>query len=669
MNFGGGRGMLSGGGASSAATGATVPPGGGTAASINAAIAAAAAAAAADPRGRKQVVTLSGIYMLEAPIALASNVIVEATFADLVPTFTGGADDPTNTAIIADAAINAAKMSTTLTASVVKNTNTVTVTAAGTIAAGDWILIEGANDPGAPQDALLESDGASVVLSEVIQIASVAGNVLTTAWRLRQHHGSNHCTVRAITPVVGAEWRGGRVWGSESVTTACAVYGRYAVDLTVDRVRASGCSRAAIETLGVRGFRSRGIRSSGNNNAWLISSSTIGAVVSDLDGDQGVARVHALGLPRYPILLRWRCTDYSIDDIHLTGTACGMFLAGGEHIRIGSLDVTDTEITQAVYDRMVAGGEIQNLQGIPMAFGSGYAPLAIAEFVFDLRIDSIRCEDMKAPTSAGWTDNPFRARAVYLHDILACSVGQVAVISRGANPIVTGVVISDFSGKVDSISVAGCYFGLVTENVSNSIVVDRYTYEGTGGNAPNSSTPFYLNHWTPTNHAIHFREVLLSNGFSGFGFGVSFVGDPSFRIDHLSHEGYEFKDVIVARNETVTAFSQGDIVEIDSTSTVNDYVRIITPITSDANYEKRLAVVASGQPRDSGTGYMMIVALPAKLATVKASTAVVNKGDPLKYVATRRCVADTAAVHPFGKAMTYKAAGAEGMIRCSLPIA
>lgn len=646
-----------------------ISPGSNKAAEINAAITVASVGTSSD------VYLDAGTFYLEAPIVLKSGVTLVGvkgkTF--LAPTFTGAADDVANSCVVMDGALNTSILNTTLAASVSKNSTSITVAAAGTITAGDWILISGHNDPGAPQDALNESNGSSVVLYELIKVDSsyVSGTTIPLAWETRMHHGSNNCTVKAITPVIGAGLKDVRILGSEgSVTTANGLFARYCVECYDSGLQVSGCSRFAIDVIGCRDYSSSDFLSRGTNNGWGQFTSNISLKVKGYSGKQGVARVHSAGYPRYPILFRSRNTDVDVDDIHLTGTAVGMYISGGEHIRIGDVEITDVRITTAIYDRMVTSGEIDSGAPVFLGFGTGYGPLAAAEFGFDCTINSIRVEDVLVPSEAFWTaTTPLRARAVYLHDVLSGHVGTISVINRGVTGdthLVSGVELSDYSGHIDSISVAGYIYGLTFSNSSNSIVVDRYDFKGGGGTTPNSTIPILCLQTAPSAQSITLKYVSIANASSAFRTGGSFVGDYRFKVEHLVIDGNEWKDCVIVRNESATDFATGDIVELDSTSTVNDYVKVISPNTGDAEHEFRLFAIATGDDV-SGANYMLGCSLPCRLATVMATTAAVTKGRLMKYTATRRCVADAAAAHPIGKALDYKAAGAEGLIRVTLP--
>lgn len=651
---------------------ASISEGRNRAAVINDAIRAASLDFLARPRRWDlNVVKLRSLadYELETPIVLRTGVIVDCDGANIVSKFTGGADTVTNAAFVADGAIDTSKMNTTLTAVAPKNTNSIAVAAAGTIAAGDYILIQGRNPPYPDGDALLESSGTDVVLSEIVRVASsyAGGLTIPLAWPLRQHHAVTGITVRAITPVIGAGVRAARIWGSEGgVTTAVGVFGRYAMELEVSDLQASGLSRAAIDVVGVKGCDLRGYRNRGTNNAWLHATSVIGLKARDFDGYQGVDRVHPLGTPRYPILLRQRCTDVDLDDIHLTCTAAGMYITGGEHVHVEDLDVTDVSASTAVYDRMVVGGELQNGGALILGFGAGFGPLNIAEFGFDFTLGRLRCEDLRAPNEAAWTSGtPFRARAVLLHDMLGGHVGQISVVNRGVtdnDALVSGVTMSDYGGHIDSIFVAGYYYGLAFENFAADVVIDRYEFMGNAGTSPNATIPIYCNHQNPSAMTIHFREVSIGNAFSAFRTGPDFAGDFRFRIDLLSIDGNEWSDCMILGNLTVTDFATGDVVEADAASTNNTYQSIKSPDTGDAAHERRLFAVASGEDV-TGSSYMLGNSLPARLATVMATAAEVNKGGVVEYAATRRAAQDAGAAHPIGRSLTYKAAGAEGLIR------
>ncbi len=655
----------------------TVTPGKARAAAINLAIEQASALSAALDSEPRLVQLVSGTYELESAIIMRTGVVLrgEGPQTVLKPTFTGAADDPTNAVIKADGAIDTTVMNTSLTAQAGKRSSTIPVAAAGTIAANQYILIQGNNGA---EDALLESSGASVILSEVVRVASsyAGGLSIPLAWPTRQHHGTGAVgvTVRAVTPVRLVAVESLRIRGCEDgVTTAVGLFARYALGVDIRGVHVSGMTRAAIEMNGVKRFTIQGFRSRGALNNWLHLISCCDGTVYEYSGDDGVARVNAAGYPRYPILLRSRCTNVVVRDGELNGVAAGMYLAGGEHITFRGLTIRDVKITDSDYTRMIASGEIQNDQAsIIMGLGAGYGPLNLAEFGFDVTWDDIRIEDLEAPASGAWVTGPYKARAVYFHDILRAQASNISIVNRGSESYVSGMTISDVGGLVSNVLINGYGYGLITENVTTHLEWNGLFWNGVRGVSPNAQYPLFLNYHGSNGHNLRICGLRTGNGFSGARFGSSFLSegfvyDGGLTIeDYASDEG-RWSRVVLAYNNTGVAFQVGDIVEIDPTYT-GDGIRVRTPVTdgSAIGWEYRLAVVCNGGPSDIGTAWIFICPLPAEQATVKATTAAVNYGDAIEYAigTDRRARADSAVdgATRIGRSHTRKTAGAEGMI-------
>lgn len=639
-------------------------PGDTTAAEINSAI--VSMSAQASSTSRAQIYLDRGTYLLDAPISFngtTRNVdLILHSQAVLQPTYTGADDDPVNTAIKIAGSLNVAKMNTTLTAVAPKGASSIAVANAGTIAAGDYIVIEGSNTGG--QDLGGHSGG---LLGEVVQVASsyAGGLTIPLAWPLYQTHGTTGITAKAVTPAVGVSVTGGLILGSQGgVTTACGVHATYAVDVQVDQLAGEGFSRAAIDIESCTWFRSSGYLSRGNQNCWYFLSSVCGFDVEDFDGVQGVARVHASGLPRAQIYLRRRCTDGRIHDGRLVCGYAGIFQAGGQSITIENVHIRDQEITQAIYDRAVAGGEFQAGGKWALGWGAGHAPLAMAEFAIGCTYSNITTEDLRAPNATGWNDvSPRRAMAAYIHDTLRCTVSNIVCTHWDSGTPVCGIVFSDVDGSASNLIVKGHDFGVSFENFNCDIKVDNYRFDAVRGSSPNAVIPLYLNYDPSSNRGPRFNGIHSSNANSLIWFGGSFTGDANLKIRDLITDQGEWSEVVLGNNQSGTAFACGDIVEVDSANTGAD-LRIVTPNTGGTDYSGRLVAVASGPPDDStGTGYLLVAPLPQQRATVKASTAAVAWGDRIGYAATRRAATVAGAAQPIGKALSRKAAGAEGMVR------
>lgn len=639
------------------------------AAQINAAI--LLASARATQAGERRTVYLqAGTYYLEAPIVLRSNVELKGVKGRTVlqPTWTTGSpDDATNAVIKIDGTLYPEIISTTLTTEFAKRSSEVIVTAIENLVSG-YLLIQGWNDSDAGNDALLESCGTSVILSEVVKVSDTWNGVSTTiplVWSTRQHHGP--VSVTSVDPVVGAAVTDIEIKGALTAgNAAVGVHVRYSLDITLTNVVVSLMTRAAIECEGVKGFVSKGYRNAGTNNNWFHLLSVCDGDVSDFDGVEDTARVHPLGYPRYPFLMRSRCTNVVVHDGNLVNVAAGMYLCGGEHLTYRGINIRNVVTSQAVYDRMVLSGDLQDGGAIVLGWGSGFGPLSIAEFGFDVTLTDIRVEDIEAPSTGVWVNAPYRGRAFYLHDTLRMQCSNLSAINRGKESYCTGVVLSDVGAHISNLMVLGYSYGLVTENVATNVILDTFLWDGRRGDSPNDGIPFFFNHHGTNGHNLIINNMRHSSGFNGVRFGSSFLTegavDAGVTFNNMETDEGKWERSIVAFNNTGVSFSVGDIVEIDPTWT-GVGLRVRTPDTGVANWQRRLAVVTNGAPSDYGTSNIMIALLP-QFASVKATTAAVAYGDTIRYSGTRRCATDNTldGTPVLGMAVSRKAAGAEGMI-------
>lgn len=662
---------LAGGLAALSPSGWIVYPGVNKAAEINAVIIEAAAAAVTT--GNQQTVQLlAGTYTLEAPIVGGSMVTLQGVgdTTHLVPTYTGGDDDMANNVIGAVGTIDTATLNTTLSAIAPKNSTSVSVASAGSIAAGDYILISGYNPPYPDGDAIGESNGVDVILYEVVRVADsyAGGTTIDLAWPTIQHHGNTltSISVQAVTPVVKFNVLNLQILGSQNgVVTADGVMHQYAIDPRVEGITASGCTRAAIEQWGVKGLRSPNYYNLGGNNAWYLCTSIVDYDIWGFGGADNVDRVNANGIPRYPIELRFRCTSGKVRDGFLVCSYAGGYHGGCHMATFANIQIRNIEITQAIYDRMVAGGELLSNTLAVLGWGSGFGPLNLAEFAFDVQYSDMRAEDVRAPTGAPWSNAPYRAKVFYFHDIKGALITNVSAINKGDVVIVAGVVFSDIIGQVQNLTVEGYNWGLQTENVFNTLQIDNYIFEGSAGVSPNANIPINFDHHD-TSCDVRLKNVRTSNAFSCVRFGTSFtaIGAPEITIENLFSDSGEWSYCIVGNNQTGGDFSVGDIVEIDQAYAGTE-IRIITPNTAVAGWERRLAIVATGLGGgDPGQGFMMIAPLPQQRATANATGAVAY-GDTLEYVATRLLQTNNAAVIALGTAITRKGAGV-GLIKIGI---
>ena len=303
-----------------------VTPGNNKAAEINAAIAAMAALAAVDGRQRT-VQLIEGVYTIEASLLVASYVTLagRGRATVLQPTFGGAADDPLNAIILARGTVDVGKMNTTLAALAAKGAAAVTVTAAGTIAIDDWVLIQGRN---ATSNSYLDSDGNNVSLSELVQVANVVGNVLTLTAPTEIYHAAG-VTARAIAPLSSVQVKDLDL-DAAGGTVAVGVLTRSCVGVTVTGVSGAGFSRGLVGLdEGTMQNRIDVILSRGENNGIVFIDSAHKGVLGRVTCDPGGLRNHANGIPRGLIHLRNRPTDWIFAQSLLEHACIGLNFWGG----------------------------------------------------------------------------------------------------------------------------------------------------------------------------------------------------------------------------------------------------------------------------------------------------------------------------------------------------
>jgi hypothetical protein len=636
-----------------------VAPGRNKAAEINRKIARLAAGASADHQ--ETLLLLAGIHTLEAPIVAASHVILTGEGDDtiLVPTFTGDADDPTNAVILAVGEVDTDTLDTTLTAPALKGAMAVALTSAGSIAAGDHLVIEGFNG---------EDDELGGELEEVVEVAAsyTSGLSIPLVWATYQHHSGEAVTVRAIAPVVGFRVRDLQIRGSigDGVITACGIYAKQSLDLEFHGISASGCARAAIDVEGCSRWASSGFYNRGGSNAWYYLGSTSGFEVAGFNGSDRGDRIHPDGVPRFQIVMGRRCTDGRIHDGTLRHGNGGLFHGGGVNLSFNSIHIRDQEVTEASYARWIASGEQEHGGTVGLGFGSGASVIGqgFDEWAVGCQYADITVEDLRAPNVTGWNDvSPRRACAAYIHDSRRLTMTNIVCANWVNSNLVGGVIISDADGSLTNLTVKGMPIGIALANFEVGLRIRNYRFDGARGGSPVAPVPLYVNNDATGNGSFWIDNFFCSSAFSFVTFGPGFVYDARFTIRDLHTEQGRWAYAVVAYNATGVAFTVGDIVEIDPTHTGTD-LRVRTPDTNAADYGGRLAVVVSGLPDDPGTGFIMIAPLPQEYASVTASAAAVAYGDRLAYAATRRAAASPGATQPIGVALARKSAGSEGLL-------
>lgn len=604
---------------------------------------------------------LRGTYTFESPVVVPDHVkVVMDPEAIIIPTFSTGPKDPAGAVFKLSGSIDTSRLNTTLSSTAIKGRNTINLTSTGTLQPGDYVIIEGWNSSG---DASAMSDGSGSILQEVIRVSTEWTGSLTVllAWPLYQQHGGT-ITVKGVRPSIGAEVHGGILSGSTtSVTSSVGVLVQYALDSVVNNVSACGFSRSAIDVEASVGFKSDGFWNLGGSTSWYFLSSVCSFKITGFDGRDDVSRIHALGDPKAQIYLRRRCTDGLIANGTVRCGYAGIWHGGGHNLKFDNISIVNQEITQAIYDRAVTSGDYQSGGMWAIGFGSGHAPLGIAEFAMGCMYSNINTENLVAPNVTPWNNStPLRASAVYIHDTRDIAVSNLTCVHNDPNSPVGGIILSDTEGGATNIIVRGHVYGLFCQNVLDDLKIVGYRFIGGRGASPNASIPIYLDYNAASNRGITFTNVHVANAFSFLRFGGSFGFDPNLTIRNLITDSGQWEYCILAYNATGTTFNVGDVVEIDP-SNANSDIRIRTPQES-SDFHRRLVGIVSGGGEDIGTGYQLVAPLPQDCATIRA-TGSISYGDSVSYLPTRMVTTVANGSGTLGVSLTRKAAVASGMIR------
>ena len=663
----------------------TVTPGRNKAAEINAKL--ARLAAAATLQHPRVLYIPAGEYYLENRIVRSARANYMRVECDPAAVFIsevsgGGVDDASNSIVKLDGALDLDTCDTVLSADAAAGDTAITVVDPGELAAGDWVLISGNNGGGQnyPGD-YGNSDGApGIVLKDLVQVDSVVGTTINLKWPLTVNHaGPVKASVQAIDAVVGWEWYGGTFLGSEGgVATANAILARYAKDVVVSDFRAEGFTRYPLEVVAALAFRSHGFKSLGNNNAWVKLEAVTGKVTG-FSGLDGVARSHTLGYPRDLITTIDRCADLEIADGHIHGGAIGgLFCAGGLAPSVRNLHIRNMRLTAAEHTRWCAAPEINASPSTKyhhaLGLGWGNGDLSYAEFSTGAQIANVTIDASTFEIPSTWqAENPPRAWAAYLHDSLRCQIANLMVINHGGYKTgLGGVRWSDIEGDAVNVTVKG--FGF--QNMSQNVLVDvrfhnlRTDPVCADGVAP--GTAWYLDHDSIAGNGPTFYGWKHNSDFAS-GQSLIYMGsawlasepsypDNRFTVHDLERDDGRWEYVHFAMQ--TASFAMYDVVEIDPTYTGTGLMRVRTPVTTDAGYEKRLVTIVGVHNNNVVT----IATLPQARAVVKCTSAEVKRGDNLVYDAAtpKRLKADNTAAGlaaSVGVAYSYKAAGAEGVVR------
>lgn len=630
-----------------------------SAATINARIQEAAEGATATDKGK--VYFEVGVYTLDAQLVGADHVecIPFEGRVTLRPGYNGvGADDPLNSMVSADGALDLATLNTTFSATkprVSATWATTSVPATGSLD-GKWVLGSGHPDGAGGQNSLGDSDGTTVSLGEIKRVRSNVTSMLTLDDPADQTHAALN-SLQAVLPRIGFRMERFTFDAFSNGTFATAVSGKYSVGLELIDCHFRGFSRYAVALL--RGARDADLDlydlgdnngvldlESANRNHFNVRSKII----------PGAAYACATGTQRAKVWLRDRSSLNISEVCDLAHGAMGVEENGGKDNCFGLIRGRDLN-PDAMYTARVALGEFINGQKIGLVYSGGSAPLDPSEATGGSTIDLLTGSELV--TSRADTT----IRCAYLHDGYSRNIDRMIFQNRGVKGNVCGPMFSDTDGEVGKLIVSGYDYGIATENGANTVFIADYQYSGACGSGANCDVAIYLNH---TERGFRIGRARISDCAYPVQLAASFA-DWDFSIERLKTTSW-LEEVVVAFNNSGAQRSAGDLVEVDPGFYDNAIPRVYRAPTAvgASPAAQRMMIVASLTP-DGNRGLVCPAPVSGR-AVVYCTTAVVNAGDILKWSAVNGAVTAVADNTPaaynlaIGKALTYKAVGAIGLV-------
>lgn len=584
------------------------------------------------------VCLMPGTYSLSAPFLITSNKTLIAPWgqASIVPTWApivGDADARTNYVIgvISTMSVTA----TTLGATMKCGSRTLTLVSTTGLVANDWLYLSGHNGAG---DEQLMSDGASIIVRELVQVASVdSGTVVTLKSRTRQHHATGKSVTKVASLVQNVTIRGISV-RAPGGTIGCGIIATASRDVWVEEFEIEGLSRAGIDMLGCEDSHIEWLYSHGEVNSWMRLESCIGISWSEFRGTDNGLREHANGKPKALVDLRGRCKFIRGSDAHfIRGNFAyrdwgshfsGFVNASCEDMDCAAALARDTEFT--------AGGNVAG--GFAWDGGAGDVP-TWASFGLGAYCDNYSID----AASSGSADAAVGAQMqIYLHDHFSVAFSNIAILNRGTSyeltptKYVAGIDMRDCSGSITNLTISGVYNAISTRNVYASIRAVNVALLGAPGTAPSGSWAYVMGAAGGLGSEVEFDGLIFSNWFgSEFKIGAeatTATTDWNLNWRNVNFDGYRFEYITIARN-TGTAFTTGQVGMADdaASAATGATARMITTPTANA---RNVYVVA----KQDGT-WCLVAPLP-QICTVGVTGAVTLGG--MLAATTNRDLAATA---------------------------
>lgn len=596
------------------------------------------------------------VYTLDRPVVVPTNVrVIGTTFGRpslFIPAaaWSGSADDGTNCFFHITGALSG---SATLAADVHKDKTSITVSANTGLAIGDWIAIRGHNST----NSYGHSDGADVILEEVVQIANISGTTITLATPLTQFHdGAATTTVKKVVNHLDTTIDSLHFDGTGE-TVAAAIYARHAVGLHLAGLRGKQFSRAILNLEGVKNFTVKDLYSEGGVNSAVFMQSCQSGLVSGTKTSPTGERYHSSGIPRGLINLRFRCNHVKVVGSQLERGCVAVQLWGGEFCEIIDTSVRDMETGQAntQWQTVSEGGGSAR---IGAAFHGGATTIGIEEFGFGNKVINFSAEHCRH------TDQAYTGCTFYLHDQYGIEVSDVRIYNRGTDSeTMAGMVISDASGVIDGVQFNGTDYGIVTENSDADFDVFSFRWDGRDGTPTQHTAAVVLNH-ANSDSGPRLYGVKVGGGTGTYiTFGSSFA-DPRWYLEDIFVENVgDYSRGIPAYNGTGVTVAAGDVVRFNGSQTVNS--KVFAKVAQPNGVNGDVAVVVQG---GANTALIVICPLPAETAVILAETGAVALDDLLETQnASFAAVVNNASAVPLGRALTAKSAGSTGLV-CIRPI-
>lgn len=576
------------------------------------------------------------------------------------------ADVSTNALIKIQGAVDTGFLDTTLgvapTQGITRDARQCAVVSAGTLAAGQWVVISGHNDS-AFDDGRLGGEGSGVTLTEIIKVDSTYAGGLTIPFAspASQCHTITNggvgtaCSVKGCRPVDDFTLEGLHLDASGG-TVAVGVLCQYANNITLRRLSGMGFSRALINgELGLRHFTFTDITNHGECNSVLMLSSCMYGRFERVDCKPDGLRYHANGVQRWGVDLANRCTDI-IGEAHIRHMCLGLHNQGGVDMLL-TLHADDLDSTQAQVSNPAG-----HVVGVAYQGSTKYNTAVEDGLALNLHLN-VRASNIRQSTDVDEC-------AVFLYRINGFSSDYIEVGNDGVSPQTTlggfhyranGIRIEFCKGHVDRVQTRGVNWGWRhTGNPGHGDmrVGSAWFYGATSDPASNANVAVDFSYSTNDSGTV-FGELRTDNMatqllFDGNG-GTVWATSPDWRlfIDRTEFDHTVTFDVIPAYNNAGETLAQGDLVQFDSTAPAGKrYVK------KASGAGPGCCVVVMG----AASGGYVLVSSTFRRAAVMCSTAAVEVGDLIEVNASKRGVANNSSRYPVCVAQSNKAAGSEGVV-------